>query len=80
MPLANEHAARIRQPGQFDRLRRQNNAFKQGVHAIWGIKQNKSPKVQSIRFSKTKFTPAQAKSWLKQNGFKPIEFEPAEGS
>ena len=69
-PFANEHAARQEAPGRFREFRRQNNKFGTGVHAIWGILPNGKTKLQSIRFSAAKFTPAQAKAWLKERDYK----------
>lgn len=76
MPYKNEHAARIKSPGQYDSTRRQNNKFKSGIHAIFGIKGKKS-ELQSIRFSSNKYTVAEAKQWLTSNNIKYIKFEPA---
>jgi len=76
MPLPNEHVARIQQPDKYDRLRRQNDAFGEGIHVIYGIKDEKS-EVQSIHFDAKKFTPEEAKQWLKVHEYEPIEFEPA---
>jgi hypothetical protein len=80
MPYPTEHAARIRQPGEFEQgsFRRSNNKFGPGVHAIFGKLKGKSAmEVQAIRFSKAKWTPERAKEWLDKNGYKPISFEPA---
>lgn len=78
-PYKNEHAARIKSPGQYDSFRRKNNYFGKGIHVIFGIKGKKS-EVQSIRFDSSKFTVKEAKAWLKKHGYKPILFEPATGS
>lgn len=78
MPLANEHAARIHDPGKYDKIRRENNKFGDGVHVLWGIKDGKS-EVQSIHFDASKFTADEARAWLKDHEYKPIEFEPATG-
>jgi hypothetical protein len=75
-PYPNEHAARIKEPGQFDSFRRKNNEFGDGIHVIYGIKDEES-EVQSIRFNKNKFTVVEAKKWLKDNNWKYISFEPA---
>ena len=75
-PYPNEHAARIKEPKQFDSIKRQNDKFGPGIHALFGIKDNKS-EVQAIRFSKDKVTPDEAKEWLKKHDYTPIEFEPA---
>lgn len=76
MPYPNEHAARIRDPGQYDRLRRENDAFGTGIHVIWGIKDEQA-EVQSIRFDKDRFTVAEAKQWLADHDYEYLEFEPA---
>lgn len=79
MPYPMEHSARLVSPTGFIRYRRQNDKFGKGIHAIFGIRSDQSTVLQAIRFDKTKFTVAQAKSWLKKNKFKPIKFEPATG-
>ncbi len=78
MPYPNEHSARITNPDQYDRLRRKNDVFGQGIHAIYGVKSGKS-EVQAIRFDKDRYTPAEARAWLKKHDYDPIEFEPASG-
>ncbi len=70
-PFANEHAARQADPKSFDDLRRKNNDLGSGIHVIWGIKGGKT-KEQSIRFDASKFTPAQARKWLKEHNFKTV--------
>lgn len=75
-PYANEHAARIRDPRQYDSFRRRNNGGGQGVDFIFGIKDGNS-EIQAIRFRTQFFTVAEAKAWLKRNNFEPIQFEPA---
>jgi len=78
MPYPNEHAARIHDPDKYDKIRRENNKFKSGIHAIWGIKDGKT-ELQAVRFDASKYTVAQAKKWLKDNNIKYILFEPASG-
>lgn len=75
-PYPNEHAARIKEPEGFDSFRRKNNEFGDGIHVIYGIKDGES-EVQSIRFDKNKFTVSEAKTWLKNNNWSYIKFEPA---
>jgi hypothetical protein len=76
MPYPNEHSARIKDPSQFKVFRR--GKFAPGIYAIFGKKDSKSPmEVQAIRFDKHKFTPEQAKEWLRKHGYKWIDFEPA---
>lgn len=76
-PYENEHAARLEDPAKYEKFRRQNNKFGEGVHAIWGILKTKKVELQAIRFSKDKFSVAEAKKWLKDNEYKPIKFEAA---
>jgi len=75
-PYPNEHAARLTDPAQYDSFRRKNNDFGDGIDAIYGIKSGKS-ELQAIRFSKNKFTVAEAKKWLADNDYKPMIFEEA---
>lgn len=75
-PYPNEHACRIKDPGQFDRIRRENDKFGKGIDAIWGVKDNKS-ELQAIRFDKSKFTADEAKKWCKDHDYTCHPFEPA---
>ena len=77
-PYPNEHACRIEDPDQYIRLRRQADKFGEGIHAVWGIKGGGKPvELQSIRFSKEKFTADEAKKWLHDHKYKCKLFEPA---
>lgn len=78
MPYPNEHAARLKDPNGFDRIRRQNDKFGTGIHAIFGVKDGKLT-LQAIRFDSDKFTAAQAKAWLKDHGHTAAKFEAATG-
>ncbi len=78
MPFPNEHAARIRDPKGFDSVKRQNDNFGSGIHAIFGVIAGKS-QLQSVRFDKTKFTPAEARRWMTEHDHKILLFEPATG-
>lgn len=70
MPFPNEHAARQLPPGDFTKFRRSRLGFPKGISAIVGIRSNGKTAVQSLRFDRTKWTAAQARSWLKDHGFK----------
>lgn len=65
-PFPNEHSCRLLSPDGWDRVRRQNDKFGPGIHAIFGIKENKA-QLQAIRFDKTKFTAQQARKWCKDH-------------
>ena len=77
-PYPNEHAARLKDPGQYDSLRRVNDEGGNGVDFIYGIKEGES-EVQAIRFRSSVFTAAEARAWLAEHDFDPIEFEEATG-
>ena len=59
-PYPNEHAARLKDPGQYDRIRRVNDEFGAGIDAIYGIK-DETAELQAIRFDADRFTPAEAR-------------------
>lgn len=78
MPYKNEHAARIKDPDQYDSFSRKNNEFGEGIHVIYGIKEDEElTEVQAIRFDKDTFTVDEAKEWLEEHDWKYIKFEPA---
>lgn len=80
MPFKTEHSARVKDPDDFvkDSFRRKN--ISAGVDIIVG-KLKSDPKgsttVQSYRFKVSKFTPQEAKNWMKKEGKKYILFEEA---
>ena len=79
-PYPNEHAARLRDPGQYDRFRRRNDAAGKGVDFIFGIKEGESgAELQAIRFKLSEFTAAEARAWLREHDYEPLEFEEATG-
>jgi HK97 family phage major capsid protein/HK97 family phage prohead protease len=77
-PYPNEHAARLKEPGQYDELRRENDAGGDGVDFIYGIKGDVS-EIQAVRFDADTFTADQARAWLEDNDMTAIEFEEATG-
>lgn len=79
MPYPTEHAARIDDPKKYDKIRRDPdpNKFGKGVAVIWGVLKDGTTEVQALRFDSSKFTVAEAKEWLKDHDYTPIEFEPA---
>ena len=76
-PYPGEHAARIRDPEEFDSFSRRNDEGGDGVDFVYGIKGD-MVLVQSIRFDVDLFTVEQAQEWLDRNDFEPLLFEPAE--
>ncbi len=80
MPYPNEHAFRINDPSRYKRIRRTNNKFGEGISAIWGVLDNGKVELQAIRFDAGKFTFAQAKKWIRDHSYKPLESVQASGS
>jgi HK97 family phage major capsid protein/HK97 family phage prohead protease len=79
-PYPKEHAARLRDPSAYDRFRRRNDAAGKGVDFIFGIKSGESgADLQAIRFRLSQFSAAEAKTWLKDHDYKPLQFEAATG-
>lgn len=72
MSFPNEHAARIRSPR--GKIMCSANRFGHGCHGMFcrtgGVTQ-----LQSIRFDKDLHSPADARQWLRENGFRPLLFE-----
>ena len=80
MPFKTEHAARQRSPDKYDKFRRKHlDGWPEGIDVVLGIKDGKS-EIQSIRFDASKWTPKEAKKWLKAHGFVIGNFEPAKES
>jgi hypothetical protein len=78
MPFPNEHAARVRIPGDFQPDSFKRKEIKPGIDIIIGrLKGEDTMTTQAYRFDKTKFTVEEAKKWLKDNDIKVILFEPA---
>ena len=65
-PFEGEHACRLKDPKDFERFARENDAIEIGdktADAIFGIKSDDSSELQSVRFDKDEFTEGEAKSW-----------------
>lgn len=78
-PYPNEHAARLTDPDQYDGFARVNDQFGPGIDAIFGIKDGES-ELQAIRFDADRFTAEEARNWLAEHDYEPIEFEEATGA
>ena len=77
MPYPNFHSARVRDPDSLSKTCR-TVSITNGVTMIYCQKKDSTEwTAQAYRFSKTVFTPAQARSWLKEHNIKYILFEPA---
>ncbi len=76
-PYPSEHAARQEEPGKFEKFRRENDKLGEGVSVVWGIDADGKAHVQSIRFDAGKFTPGEARAWLREHKFSADQFEPA---
>jgi uncharacterized protein len=76
MPYPNEHAARLRDPLDFDEFSRVNDAGGEGIDFIYGINDEETA-IQAIRFDAILYTPDEAKKWLEDHDFTAILFEDA---
>jgi len=81
MPYTGWHAARMRDPDDFIKdsfVTLKIGGDKTGINLISGKLKGGNGKLveQAYRFSMDKFTPEQAKKWLKDHDKKPISFEP----
>jgi len=79
MPYSKEHAARIEDRKKYARFRRKNDEFADGIDVIYGITKDGTAEVESIHFDADKFSADEARKWLKDNNYKPIEFAEATG-
>lgn len=79
MPYPNEHAARVREPGDFKDGSFRRKKITEGVSIIVGkLKEGDGSMVtQAYRFDKDKFSEQAARAWLKENEVKTKSFEPA---
>lgn len=78
MPYPNQHAARVRDPGDFVEGSIRTATLSPGVTLLSGhLKGETTMTKQAYRFDKAKFTVAQAKTWLEECKVKVILFEPA---
>lgn len=72
MPFPNEHAARRRDPKQYNRFTKtQPVSWPRGAQAIWGIKgrgRSAVVELQSVRFDRRLWTPERARKWLAARG------------
>lgn len=79
MPYPNYHAARLKSPGSFARIRVMTTT-KEGIMLYGGPLRSKPRRpttLQAIRFPKSKYSVAQAKVWLREHKHTWILFEPA---
>ena len=76
-PYPNEHAQRLNSPDKYERIRRQNDKFGSGIHAIFGVTEDGKTELQAIRFSADKFSPEEAREWLEEHDYSTGGFEPA---
>lgn len=74
-PYENEHACRIVKK-DWERVSRTNNKFGDGIHALFGIK-NDTAELASIRFDSSKHTVDEARKWCRDNNYKCDPFESA---
>lgn len=78
MPFPNEHAARVRKPSDFVAKSFRSADIKDGIRVITGtLKRTGRRANQTYRFDRRKFTPQQARNWLRSRKISFILFEKA---
>ena len=77
-PYPGFHAARVREPGDFEEGTFRTKEIDTGITIIVGkLKGQDTMTTQTYRFDKNKFSVSEAKAWLKDHDVKIISFEPA---
>lgn len=80
MPFKNEHSARIINPSKFEENSFRSKEIAPGIRIIVGkLKGQNTTSVQTYRFDSKKFSPKQAKEWIKKHNIKNIDFEESTG-
>ncbi len=79
MPYLKEHAVRLKSPDKYERFRRENDKFGDGIDAIWGITDDGEVELQALRFDAKRYSLDDVQEWLKRHDYKPLELEPATG-
>lgn len=80
MPFKNEHSARIINPSKFEENSFRSKKIAPGIRIIVGkLKGQSTTTVQTYRFDSKKFSPEQAKEWIKKHNIKNIDFEESTG-
>jgi hypothetical protein len=75
---AKEHAAHLKIPLPFGRLRRKDDFLDEGVAAVFCIVDGEAD-LQALLFRSDRFTPEQARRWLRDRGLNPVLFTRASG-
>lgn len=81
-PYENEHAARLKDPAEYEDFRRENDAAGPGIDFIYGLVDvdgEPMSELQSIRFQADVYSEQEAQIWLEENNYEVILFEPAIG-
>jgi len=70
VPFPNFHAARQNDPDKYARMRYAKDKFGPGIDVVWGVLEDGTVELQSIRFDVSKFTAEEAKAWLEKHDYK----------
>lgn len=66
-------------PSRFEPESMRSKDLGGGIRLIIGkLKGQTTMTTQAVRFDKDKFTPEEARAWLKKHGYKPMSFERSE--
>ena len=79
MPYISEHTVRLEPPSKYERFRRENDKFGEGIDAIWGVTDDGKAELQALRFDAKRYSLDAVRNWLREHGYEPLEIEPATG-
>jgi hypothetical protein len=79
MPYLTEHAVRLESPSKYERFRRENDKFGEGIDVIWGITADGKVELQALRFDAKRYSIEDVRKWLKEHGYEDATIEPAKG-
>jgi hypothetical protein len=77
MPYLTEHAVRLEPPSKYERFRRENDKFGEGIDVIWGITADGKVELQALRFDAKRYSIEDVRKWLKEHGYEDATIEPA---
>jgi hypothetical protein len=77
-PTPTEHVALLRRPGPYDGLRRKDDLLDEGVAAVFGLRGGEA-ELLAVLFRAGRFTPAQARHWLRERRLECLALREAAG-
>jgi hypothetical protein len=70
---SSRHVALLARAATFESLHRRDDLVAEGVDTVFGLREGEAD-LQALYFKPERFTPAQARRWLADQGLRPILF------